>query len=128
LFPDTGRFDVETIKHQSGKISTKIPPFHLIPRASIAALASRFDRGVRLKGDGAWNAISPDQKATMEDRAFLIDRLGHAIDHAYAAIGRLTGTEAPLSEDDVADGGDAGAIMFAGALLAAVGAYERKPL
>jgi hypothetical protein len=99
----------------------------LVHRAAVAALAFRHARGVRLKGiDGAWNACSKDQAKTLEDREFLIDRLAHCIDHCMKAIARLNGQLPPLDEEDIADGGDAGAILFAGALLAAVDEYERQ--
>ena len=110
---------MDVLKHSSGMVSTKIPPFHLIPRAALIALARRFGRGVRIKGDGAWNATSAKQSAVMQDRDFLIERLGHVIDHATAAIARLNGSLPPLSAEEIGDGGDAGAIMFGGALLAA---------
>ena len=106
----------KTITFASGAISTKIPRYELIPRAGLAALARRFERGIRVKGEkGSWNALNIE---AAEDRAFVIDRLAHCIEHAYKAIGRLTGTEPPLDEQDTTDGGDAGAIMFAGCLLA----------
>jgi hypothetical protein len=113
--------------HQSGRASSKIPPLHLIPHASLIALARRLGRGVRIKGiKGAWNACSKDQTKTMEDREFLIERLAHGIDHCYKAIARLNGQLPPLDQEETDDGGDAGAIMFAGALLAAVDDYERR--
>lgn len=116
----------ETVKFQSSVVSSKIPLYHLIPMASLKALARRFERGIRTKGDGAWNALHKDQKAVMEDKEFLIERLSHGIDHCYKAIARLNGQLPPLDEQDIYDGGDAGAIMFAGALLAAVNEYDSK--
>jgi hypothetical protein len=116
-----------TLIHQSGRVSSKIPPLHLIPHASLIALARRFGRGVRIKGiKGAWSACSKDQTKTMEDREFLIERLAHGIDHCYKAIARLNGQLPSLDQEETDDGGDAGAIMFAGALLAAVDDYERR--
>jgi hypothetical protein len=110
----------ETITFQSGKVSTKIAPLHLIHPAALRALAQRHGRGVRTKGiDGAWNACSKDQDKALKDREFVIERLAHGIDHCYKAIARLNGQLPPLDKEEAGDGGDAGAIMFAGALLAA---------
>lgn len=114
------------ITHLSGRVSTKIPPFHLIPRAALVAYANRLARGVRIKGSAAWNATSADQERTMRDRELLIERLGHVIDHASHAISVLAGAEEPLTGEDEADGGDAGAILFGGGLLAAVLEWEKK--
>lgn len=104
------------VQFTNGKVSTKIPRFELIPRDALVALARRFERGVRIKGDGAWNALTDASAA--DDTQFVIDRLAHCIDHCYKAIGRLTCSEELLSMEEINDGGDAGAIMFAGALLA----------
>jgi hypothetical protein len=90
----------------------------MIPLVSVTALANRFARGERLKGKGAWSAVSASQ-APLADVEFVVNRLSHAIKHCYEAIARLKGTLPPLDGQDAEDGGDAGAIMFAGALLAA---------
>ena len=107
------------IRHASGKTSSRIPPFHLIPRAALVAEALRFAKGIRTKGECAWNAAKglEDHNKTMADTAFIVERLGHCIDHAYLAIARLQGL-LPYDPEEDADGGDAGAIRFAGALLA----------
>ncbi len=104
------------VKFKSGGISSFIPRFELIPHSAMIALALRFMRGIRLKGEGAWNALT-NQKP-VADKQFVIDRLSHCINHCYLAIGRLSGTEPQADAEEIADGGDAGAIMFAGALLA----------
>lgn len=124
--PWDGPHTITTITHASGTISSKIPRFDYIPHAANVALARRFERGVRLRKEGAWNARAANQIVVLGDKEFLIERLAHGIDHLYKAIGRITGTEPPLSEEEVADGGDAGAIMFAGALLACVDEYNRR--
>jgi hypothetical protein len=116
---------MEEIKFDSGKASTRIPSFHLIPAAALVAYAQRLERGVRLKGDGAWNASTQDQESVMKDRKFVIDRLSHCINHCLDAIARLRG-QIPYEAEEEADGGDAGAIMFAGGLLAAVRQYEQS--
>lgn len=100
----------------SGVISSAQPPIELIPMCAIRDLGARFGRGVRLKGmNGAWNAIHNVQAA--DNQEFVIDRLAHGIMHGYKAISRLTGELPPLDSQEVADGGDAGAVMFSGALL-----------
>lgn len=113
------------VQFQTGVASSNCPDFGLIPYAAMLAEARRFERGVRLKGSQAWNARSANQSA-MTDRDFVINRLVHAIDHCYLAIGRLVGTIPPASEEEESDGGDAGAIRFAGALLAAAKAGGMK--
>jgi|SRR6185437_11063681 len=103
----------ETVQFSNGKISTRIPRFELTPLAALEALALRHERGVRLKGDGAWNALT--NQDAVDDKQFVIDRLAHCIHHCYKAIDAIAHDE-PLGE--LEDGGDAGAIMFGGALLA----------
>jgi hypothetical protein len=108
----------ENVTFSGGAVSSPCPPFECIPRSAQIALANRFARGKRLKGDGAWNALSKNFNESAEDKAFVLNRLGHAIDHCYKAISRINGILPELDAEDTADGGDAGAIMFAGALLA----------
>jgi hypothetical protein len=125
---NTGKSSVRNpieVQFQSGAASSSCPNFALIPYAAMIAFARRHERGIRLKGDKAWNALSPNQNP-LEDREFLINRLVHAIDHSYLAIGRLAGIIPPASEEEEADGGDEGAIMFAGGLLAAAKAKMRE--
>jgi hypothetical protein len=105
------------VTFKDGVVSSPCPRYELVPLNALIALARRFERGVRIKKDGAWNAISKNQ-AAVEDVEFVVNRLAHGIEHSYKAIARITGSLPPLDEEDVADGGDAGAIMFAGALLA----------
>ena len=102
----------EIVKFGNGKVSSKIPRLELIPRQALSDLALRFERGVRIKGDGAWNALT--DPAAADDKQFVIDRLAHCIDHCYKAIDAINHN---LPMKDLQDGGDAGAIMFAGALL-----------
>ena len=97
--------------------SAGTPQFSLIWFSALVALARRFMRGVRVKKDAACNALSNNQDACT-DKAFIINRLEHGIEHCYKAIGRISGQLPPEDEMEVADGGDAGAIMFSGALLA----------
>jgi hypothetical protein len=113
------------VQFQSGAASSSIPNFALIPYAAMVAAARRYERGIRLKKEKAWNALSPNQKP-LEDREFLINRLVHAIDHCYLAINRLAEMIPPASEEEEADGGDEGAILFAGGLLAAAKAKMQE--
>jgi len=108
----------KVVTFAAGAISSACPRYELIPLNSLIALARRFERGVRIKGEeGAWNALAKHQHSA-DDPAFVINRLAHGIEHSYKAIARIIGTLPPADEEETADGGDAGAIMFAGALLA----------
>ena len=107
----------EEVKFSGGATSSPCPRYELIPLSATTALASRFERGIRLRGDGAWNALSKNQ-TDADNPAFVINRLGHAIKHIQKAISILGGTAIEIDEESTADGGDAGAILFAGALLA----------
>ena len=105
------------VKFAGGAVSSACPRYELIPLAATTALAKRFERGIRIKGDGAWNALSANQ-SDAETKEFVLNRLGHAIRHCQEAIARIAGTMPPADSEDIEDGSDAGAIMFAGALLA----------
>lgn len=90
--------------------STKIPRYELIPKPALAALASRFEVGVERHKEKAWNSLSPNFDTALT-REWVIARLAHAVDHAYNALAKL--------HSGVEDGeDDAGAIMFAGSVLA----------
>ncbi len=92
--------------------SSKIPPFHLIPTASLEGLAERFALGVQRKGDKAWNATSLNQ-ACLEDAEFVLERIGHVIHHAMKLRDKIAAKDvSAILEDD-----DAGAIAWGGAFL-----------
>jgi hypothetical protein len=111
------RVEDSTITFASGAISTNALHFEYIPLSALEALAKRMGRGVRIKGkEGTWNATSNLKIA--EDKEFVINRLSHGIDHCYKAIARIIGSLPECDEQETEDGGDAGAIMFAGTLLA----------
>lgn len=93
-----------------GVASTKIPRLELIPFSALESLAYRFELGIQRKGDKAWNALTNKEEA-LKDANFVINRLAHCIKHCYAAIEKLY-----CYEDDGED--DAGAILFAGSVLA----------
>lgn len=94
-------------------LSTRIPPYHLIPTAALDALASRLEEGVRKKGEKSWNALANNQDV-LKDIDFLIDRLGHVARHAMLLRDKLHKLDfAAIEADD-----DAGAILFGGVLMA----------
>lgn len=105
------------VKFSGGATSSPCPRYELIPLAADTALALRFERGVRLRGAGAWNALSKNQ-SDADNADFVINRLAHAAKHIKKAIAILSGNALVIDEESVEDGGDAGAILFAGALLA----------
>ncbi len=99
----------EQILMAGGKAaSSKIPPFHLIPTVGLRRLAERFALGIERKGDKAWNAVSSNQEI-LSDKEFLIERLGHVIDHAMKLRDKLKMRGPFVIGDD-----DAGAIAWAG--------------
>jgi hypothetical protein len=112
------------VEFSSGVASSDCPRFGLIWLSGVVALANRMARGERLKKDKACNALRLDNAAAADDVEFVINRLEHNIKHSYKAIAELSGVLPPPTEEDLAEGGDAGAIMFAGALLAEH--YHRK--
>jgi hypothetical protein len=93
-----------------GIASSKIPRFDLIPRVALVAFAEVFEIGIAEKGERAWNASRVDLESSVST-ALTLDRLNHCIDHALKALIeiRRTGTTSRRN---------AGAIMFAGAVLA----------
>jgi hypothetical protein len=113
----------------SGATSNPYPPLHLIPRPALVAISRIFEKGVISHKERAWNGGCPieDYIAKASDAEFVRVRLGHAIDHASKAIERLMGRT--VREDDLEPEGernDAGAIMFAGALLACYEELKKK--
>lgn len=101
-------------------VSSKIPPLHLIPTLALECLANRFQKGIERKGDKSWNAISTNQ-SILTNREFAIERTAHVIQHAMKLRDKLLSGEDLLGDDD-----DAGAIMWAGAFFACVGAALTK--
>ena len=95
-------------------LSSKIPPWHLIPVVAMDSLAKRMQLGIERKGfQKSWNAISPNQHILL-DRNFLIDRCGHIMRHAALLRDKLNSNDiAGLQADD-----DAGAILWGGTFLA----------
>lgn len=89
---------------------TKIPRFELIPKEALISLALRFEKGIERHKEKAWNALSSNHQSALTEE-WVLARLGHAIDHAYNALAKLHS-----GADDGED--DAGALMFAGAVLA----------
>ena len=100
--------------------SSKIPPLHLIPTIALESLANRFQKGIERKGDKSWNALSANQ-SILTDREFAIERTAHVIQHAMKLRDKLLNGEDLPGDDD-----DAGAIMWAGAFFACVGAALTK--
>lgn len=93
------------------------PALDLIPRAALKSLQDRFALGQQRYGVKAWNSSS-NQEA-LDNTEWVIDRLRHGIAHAALAILKLQDPSLDDGDDD------AGAIMWAGALLAARRARER---
>lgn len=111
-------YRIDTVSEQrrmaGGKVSsTKVSPLHLIPTVAITSLADRFQAGKDRKGDGAWNALSPNQEI-LTDKEFLIERCDHIILHTLLVRDQLARGESPGEESLIHN---AGAILFGGSLL-----------
>ncbi len=108
----------EKVRFLTGVTATKGPRLDLIPYAALVSLADRFELGLERHKDGVWNAR--DDKEFPADLEWVMSRLSHIIDHAYKAMGKITGTIPEDGEDD------AGAIMWGGAFLACYKEHMRK--
>lgn len=103
----------------NGVASTKMPGYNLIYKSALLSLAARFELGEERKKDKAINALHLERTAiALQNADFVLARMNNAINHIFNAIGKLSG-----GLDDGED--DAGAIMFAGAILAEY--YARHP-
>lgn len=107
-----GRMGSEPVRRFGKVTSTKLARLELIPKSALIALADRFELGIERKGEGAWNAASQANEEVLQDKAFVIERLSHCIHHCYDAIKKLV-LDCPNEGEE-----DAGAILFAGAVLA----------
>lgn len=90
-----------------------------IPGSAINSLEKRFALGVQNYKEKAWNCWSPNQNI-LDDDDWVIDRLRHAIAHAELVIRKITDPSLEDGDDD------AGAIMWAGAMLAARNSRKHK--
>lgn len=95
--------------HATSTIGVK---FGRIPRQALVSLANRLDVGVERHGVMSWNGQSENFNEVNASLDWALERLGHVIDHSYAAIEKLMGLREWDGEDD------AGAILFGGAVLA----------
>lgn len=114
--------DAVKVKFPSGGTSSPAPRLELIPREALVRLASRFQLGIDNRPDGsAWHALSPNFTKPLTDKPFLLNRIGHAIDHLSKLHAILTG--------QMADDGDdhAGAVGWAFCFLACATAELAKP-
>ncbi len=110
---NTKAAEPEQVPMAGGQVlSTRIPPYHLIPTAALDALANRLAEGLRLKREQSWNAIANNQEV-LKNLEFLIDRLGHIARHTMLLRDKLhrRDFDAIVADDD------AGAILFGGTLL-----------
>lgn len=89
--------------HSSGAGTSKTPRFDLIPRDALIRLADRYELGLKY-GEDNW-------RKGMEDKAYVIERISHVVDHALKLREKLKG-RLPHDGDD-----DAAAIMWGGAFL-----------
>lgn len=121
--------DKPEITLPGGGSSSQCPPYETIPAEALDALALRIARGMRNKGKACWNGISENRETALT-KEFVLNRLGHLLKHTMLAIDRVNG-RIPNDPEETADGGDAGAILWAGAMLAVYEASEKvkdKPI
>ncbi len=94
---------------------SKISRYELIPKVALECLSGRFEVGLERHKEKAWNALSENRHSALT-KEWVMARMAHAVEHAMDAIQKINSGqffEPGFSEDD------AGAIMFAGAVLAA---------
>lgn len=97
---------------KSGTTSTKQPRLSLIPHQGLVNAAKRFELGLELHGNKAWNALSTNREA-LKDEEWLVERCSHVIEHCYRLIEFLT-----HRRDSIQDAlGDAGAVAWGGLVL-----------
>lgn len=107
-----------------GVASGETPPFGLCPLVAWEVLAAQFKLGQELKGEGAWNAAK-ENHPILENEEFLLNRIDHAIRHLLTYRQRYLARDISTDpKDDIIK--DAGAIMFAGALLACAAVKLRE--
>lgn len=102
----------QKIRNFNGVTSTALPRLELIPKSTLESLGKRMELGIKRKGDGAWNALTHYNSEALVNSDFVIERLSHCIHHCYDAIRKIVNNKI-LEEED-----DAGAILFAGSVLA----------
>jgi hypothetical protein len=98
---------------KSGLTSTKQPRLSLIPHAGLVNAAERFELGLEKHAETAYNKLSNNTAAALEDRDWLIERVSHAIEHCYRMIDILIDPNKVIS--DLKD--DAGAVAWCGLVL-----------
>lgn len=92
--------DGEKTVSKSGASSSKVPRMDLIPYSALVRLANRFALGLEKHGKNNY-------RKGLSDKDYVIERLGHVINHAYRLIEKLEGRL--VDEDD-----DAAAIAWGG--------------
>jgi hypothetical protein len=90
---------------KSGATSSALPGYDQLPYHAMRLLASRYSLGEAKHGRHNW-------RKGLNDKDYVIKRLGHVVHHALKAIAILEGF-VPDDGDD-----NAGAIMWGGAFLA----------
>jgi hypothetical protein len=77
-------------------------PYHLVPTISSERIAQRFQLGIERRPDGtAWNACSANQEV-LADKAFILDRITHVIEHALKLRDKVVSGNCWEGDDDAA--------------------------
>lgn len=100
----------------SGATSNYAPGYHRIPKIALDVLAERLEHGETTHGQGASNRFKNTKR--FGDSDWVMDRLNHGIEHSLEVMGLLDHIMHDRDSIELMKS-HAGAIMFAGMLLAA---------
>jgi hypothetical protein len=95
----------KVVMSRSGATSSKVPRYDLIPIEALIRVAERYELGLAKHGKDNW-------RKGLGDKAYLINRATHVIDHALKLIAKLEGYIRDDGDDDI------GAILWGGCFLA----------
>lgn len=96
----------QTVEHNCGARTSACPRLDLIPYEANLRMAGRFEMGAKRYGRDNW-------RRGLQDEDYVAERIAHLMNHAARFLAKMRGQIRDDGEDD------AGAILWAGAFLAA---------